>query len=261
MRISLIINPYKLTGEARGRINDVREWVGRNLEHAESPEDAECIITLGGDGTLLYAMGKFGPGRRYFGVNAGHLGFLTSSEYGSFQADMAEVFLEGRYSEQQSYGLSWEGGGLRGKAVNDAVLKSADNTRIADFTVSINGSLVCSPKSDGLIVSTPMGSTAYNLSVGGPVMNPCARGFILNNIATHSLNMRPLILESHDVVSIQPATEASLIIDGGFKGNINEPVTLRSDSEAYFILRHQRWDFYDVMKRKLHWGKRGGGDD
>ena len=248
MKILLMINKLKDSGSDRRKIAGILEWAGEHLDVTEDVREAECIVTLGGDGTLLYAMGQYGPAYRYFGINLRHLGFLTSSEASGYQSDMEAVFLKGDFKEQVSQGLMFKGNGYHGRSVNDVVIKSADATKVGDFDVYINGTHVCRPKSDGL-------------SVGGPIMNPGATGFILNNIASHSLSMRPVILGSKDRITVVPVSKGALVVDGTLKGEISDSVEIFTDPDLYHLLRVKDRDFYDVLKRKLHWGIGGGADD
>ncbi|HDS02905.1 MAG TPA: NAD(+)/NADH kinase [Firmicutes bacterium] len=256
MKISLISNPKRKEKWA-GKTEPLVQWFSHHTDVVEDPEKADWIVTLGGDGTLLYALSHFGTKKSYFGINLGHLGFLTSVDFSQTDTVLERVFLQNRYKVEHLRYLRYQGSDLKGRAVNDVVLKGLRVQDMVRYDVFLNGDFVCSQTGDGLIVSSPVGSTAYNLSVGGSIMHPETGGYILNSIATHSLGIRPLIMGEKHLLKIVPHQPMSLIIDGRLEGKTTDPVEVFPAEDAFSVIRTVDWDFYQVLRMKLHWGKRG----
>lgn len=223
--------------------------------------EAELIISLGGDGTFLRAA-RFVTGTEIpiIGINLGSLGFLTEIAWNRWQSAI-ELVTAGQYVLEERMLLACE---VRkndkkifaGTALNDVVIHRGAVTRVLHLTISIEGRYVGTYASDGLIVSTPTGSTAYSLSAGGPIVNPEMRCLILTAICPHTLSARPLIITENEVVTIsEPLLGGiSLIVDGHihFVLEKNDEVCVAKSTQGIKFLHLER-NFYGIVREKLKW--------
>lgn len=182
---------------------------GRNVVPSQVPEETECVITLGGDGTLIQAARDLVDLELpLIGVNMGHLGYLTQVSRSESVIPMLDSLLEDRYCVERRMMLEGrvEGpSGVRtGIALNDIVLTRKDVLQVLNFQVYLNRAYFNEYNADGIIACTPTGSTAYNLSAGGPIVAPGAELMVLTPICSHSLNSRSIVLSAEDEVSLRP---------------------------------------------------------
>ena len=256
MKIFLSVNPYKKK-KYNKLISDIEEWTKSNLNIVENISDADTVISLGGDGSLLYSINKYRGNFKFLGINLGHLGFLTSAIREDYKKILKDIFINKNFKEEKISYLKFENN-LDEIAINDIVIKATNNKSIIRMNLFIENEFIYKHTGDGLIISTPIGSTAYNLSVNGPILNPTMDSFLINNIAAHSLNVRPIILNEDESVRIEIIDkEASLIIDGRTDIKIKKDLKIFLSKNKISILRPQKWNFYNVLRKKLHWGKRG----
>ncbi len=174
------------------------------------PSDTECIIVLGGDGTLLRAARNlFMKNIPFLGINTGHLGYLTEGSGSTAQSLLEKVFADEFIIEERMLIrgdiVNADGSSECGCvfALNDITLNRNNSLKIIEFNLYVNGELLYNYSADGIIISTPTGSTAYNLSCGGPVAIPTSRLIIVTPIAPHSLNNRSLVLSADDRIEIE----------------------------------------------------------
>lgn len=220
-------------------------------------ENADFVITIGGDGTLLKAARVY-PHLPVFGINLGRLGFLA-------QANRDEIGLavdklkNGEYHIQKRMMLSAFDDKVT--ALNDIVIKGDSFSRTSRLYLFINDKPVCDYLADGLIISTPTGSTAYTLSAGGPVISPGLDAMVIVPICPHTLTARPLVIPADEVIKISSCETCSkmrLSADGQNTIDIapNEFVTVtKSKNEARLvILNRENNEFYSVLREKLQWG-------
>lgn len=171
--------------------------------------DAECVIVLGGDGTLLRAARKMvSKDIPFLGINSGHLGYLTEGDKSKAEDILDRVIADEYFVEERmmlSGRIVAPDGHTKaeGIALNDITLNRCRYLRIIKFKLYVNGEFLYYYTADGIIVSTPTGSTAYSLSCGGPVVEPTAKLFVITPIAPHSLNNRSLILSSNDRLELE----------------------------------------------------------
>jgi NAD+ kinase len=239
---------------------------GSGIPRADVPEGCDLVIVLGGDGTLLSAVRAIG--RReipLFPVNLGGLGFLTAISVDDLFPEL-ERALRGEHRVAKRKLLNSEV--MRdGKAIasfdalNDAVLTKSDIARMIDLDVYVDDQLVCAYKADGLIISTPTGSTAYSLSAGGPIIFPSVPAICLTPICPHMLTNRPVLVPETSrirVVSRGPDESVYLTIDGQVGTPIRERDTIVCHSSQYalHLIRPPRQMFFDVLRQKLKWGER-----
>jgi NAD+ kinase len=225
----------------------------------------DFLVVLGGDGTLLSAARAVAPlNIPILGVNLGSLGFLTEVPldelYPTLRAlDAKDCEIEVRSMIQA--GLYRNGGQLAdAHALNDVVISKTTIARLASFDIYINGAFVSNYRGDGLIVSTPTGSTAYSLAAGGPILMPQVHALEITPICPHSLSHRPLVVQDSVEIAIhvKSATdEAFLSIDGQVGVPVAEGDRLICRKSPYNTqLLRLRKSFFDVLRTKLKWGQR-----
>ena len=198
-------------------------------EYPSIPEQIDCILVLGGDGTLIRAAREFPSSDvPMLGINMGTLGYLTEVEIGDMESSIDQL-LSGNYHVEKRMLLQ---GNVQDKgqilALNDIVLTRSGNVRVIQFSVYVNGELLNTYRADGVIISTPTGSTAYNLSAGGPVVAPTASLIVITPICSHALNTSSIVLSAED--------EIVLVVGEGRDGNIEEAV-VSFDGEEEVIVR------------------------
>jgi NAD+ kinase len=244
------------------------DYLGRHdgLEREEVPKGCELMIVLGGDGTLLSAARAIaGLDIPLFAVNLGGLGFLTAITVDDLFPELERALRsEGRISMRRMLHVDLFRGERKVaeyEALNDAVLSKAAIARIMDIDVFANERLVCAYKADGLIISTPTGSTAYSLSAGGPVIYPTVGALCLTPICPHTLTNRPLIVPSEmplTVISKANDQDAYLTIDGQVGEPLmkNDRMECRMSDNSLRLIRPPKTMFFDLLREQLKWGER-----
>jgi NAD+ kinase len=223
--------------------------------------DADLIVTFGGDGTLLRGMRIAVPlDVPVFGVNTGRLGFLTEiDEHDDVLHELDEVF-SGRFQVEERVALeaavNGEGAHV---ALNDVVVRRGHNARMAPFGLSLDDETIARLPSDGIIVSTPTGSTAYFLSAGGPIISPGVDAFGIAALLPHTLFARPLIVPTTSTITITVDSEsmhANLDIDGTLAGDLSpgDRVTVRRAPRPVKFARTRADGFFSRLEEKLQWG-------
>ena len=229
-------------------------------------EGCDLVVVLGGDGTLLSAARAIG--RReipLFPVNLGGLGFLTAIPVEDLFPELERAFRgEHRIAKRKLLTTELVRQGevvARYEALNDAVITKASIARMIDLDAHVDNQFVCAYKADGLIISTPTGSTAYSLSAGGPIIFPAVPAICLTPICPHTLTNRPVIVPETSLIRVTsraPDEGAFLTIDGQVGAPIREGDTLvcRSSNYTLRLIRPPRMMFFDVLRQKLKWGER-----
>ena len=231
----------------------------------ELPAQVELVVVLGGDGTLLSMARAVGDlGVPLLGVNLGGLGFLTATTLDEMLPAL-EAFLAGRMAVDERMMLTARvvRNGQRlceYAALNDVVITKSAMSRIIDLAVSVEGQHATGYRADGLIISTPTGSTAYSLSAGGPILFPTMDALVLTPICSHTLTNRPIVLPGvHRVeVMLLADQEVMVTVDGQVGVNLRERDTVEVVKAAARIrlLRFPQKDFFSVLRTKLKWGAR-----
>lgn len=236
------------------------------LPRESVPEGCDLIIVLGGDGTLLSAARAIG--RRQiplFPVNLGGLGFLTAITTDELYPELERALRsEHRIGKRRLLTVEVERDGqvvASYDALNDAVLTKAALARMIDLDTHVDDQFVSVYKADGLIISTPTGSTAYSLSAGGPIIFPSVPAICLTPICPHTLTNRPVLVPETSVIrvlSYGPDESVFLTIDGQIGGPLRERdvVVCRSSHYCLMLIRPPRMMFFDVLRQKLKWGER-----
>ncbi len=231
------------------------------------PESSpNLVIVLGGDGTLIAAARAFARTRTpILSVNLGSLGFLTevplSDLYGTLDAwCQNSATIDSR--EMMHASLHRDGAVLKDwTALNDVVVAKGTIARMADFSVEIDAQLVATFRADGIIVSTPTGSTAYNLAANGPIVMPNVSATVVTPICPHLLTLRPIVVPSSSTVAIRVVgvpNETYITVDGqeAMELRLGDHVLCHRSENIVRLLRHQPNGLFNVLRSKLKWGER-----
>ena len=225
--------------------------------------DYDLVVVLGGDGTLLSAGRAVCPGVPILGVNLGRLGFLTEIARADLYPSLVEI-LAGRFAVEERSLLEInvdrkDGGSGSYRVLNDAVIAKSALSRIIELTLKADGGLVTTYRSDGLIISTPTGSTAYNLSAGGPIVNPLLPVVLLTPICPHTFSLRPIVVPDQSLIEVTLETEGAevyMTLDGqeGTTLKYLDKVRLIRAADGVRLVRLSGRTFYDNLRGKLRWG-------
>jgi len=240
------------------------DW--KSIEREEIPTDVEMIIVLGGDGTLLsVARQVWNKSIPILGVNLGGLGFLTEITLDELYPVLERV-VQNDFAVNEREVLN-AGVIRRGERIaefivlNDAVINKGALARIIDLETTVNGEYLSTFKSDGLIISTPTGSTAYNLSAGGPIVYPSLHTIIITPICPHTLTIRPIIIP--DDVKIRALLksrdeEVTLTLDGqqGFTLEFEDVVEVEKAEGRILLIKSPYRQYFELLREKLKWGER-----
>jgi NAD+ kinase len=239
--------------------------VGAGAEEMRDPGALDALLAFGGDGTLLRAARVLnGAPTPIFGVNLGKLGFLTTCRAEEF-TELLPRFARGEFEAEQRMtleALPHRADGSVGsplRALNDIVLHKGGFARILRLGISVNTERVGLLAADGLVISTPTGSTAYSLSAGGPIVEPTLESILVTPVAAHALAIRPFILPPTAVVDVQPddaPEEVMVTVDGqsGTKLGPQEWLSVRRSSQPVRIVRIDHTTFFGRLRAKMGWG-------
>ncbi len=230
------------------------------LEIDELRDKASFVIVIGGDGTILKAARFYSQyDTAIFGVNLGRLGFLSQVKPEDIEYAI-EKLIDSQFIIDKRIMLCVKD--TQFIALNDIVIKGDNISRTSRFYIHINNKPVCDYLADGVIISTPTGSTAYTLSAGGPVIEPSLNVFVIVPICPHTLNSRPLVIPSNESVMVstsQDCLRLHIVADGqnvmDIQDNKKNIIIQKSLKYAKLVLlKDERQDFYSVLRKKLHWG-------
>ncbi len=250
--------------ETGSMLEMANQGIGRN----ELSSQVDMILVLGGDGTLLAAARVIDEKKvPILAINLGALGFLTGTALEEMYTALEDV-LAGKAKRQRR--AQMQADVIRAgetishfRALNDVVLNKAAIARILDFDVLIDGGYAASYRADGLIFSTPTGSTAYSLAAGGPVVEPSVDALLITPICAHTLSNRPLVVP--DSVTIEatiktPRESVFLTVDGQVGVALRSDDTVRVSKSEYSVelIVPPRQTYFDVLRQKLKWGGKVG---
>jgi NAD+ kinase len=229
--------------------------------HPSEPYD--LVVVLGGDGTLLSVARSLTSPVPILGVNLGNLGFLTEINRSELYPAMVQV-LAGRFKTEERSLFDVElqrngSGSQRFRVLNDAVITKGALARIIELTLRIEGHLIARFRADGLIISTPTGSTAYNLSAGGPILSPLLPVAVLTPICPHALGLRPIVVPDTGAIEITLETqreEVYLTLDGqeGTTVGYRDVVSINRSAARIRLAKVSERGFFDNLRGKLRWG-------
>ncbi len=228
----------------------------------ELGRDCDLAVVVGGDGTMLgiaRQLARFGT--PLVGINQGRLGFITDVPIGQFAEALAPM-IAGDYEEEHRTMLAGEvwrddASIFEGFAMNDVVVSRGAAASMVELKVDIGTEFVANFRSDGLIIGSPTGSTAYALSAGGPILHPGIAGFVLVPIAPHDLSNRPIVLPDTGEISIEivAGRDASVSFDMQSLASLlhGDRVRVRRSADQVRFLHPRGWSYYATLRRKLHW--------
>jgi NAD+ kinase len=237
--------------------------VDLDMESLPGRGEVDYGLVLGGDGLMLLAGRAFAPiGVPIMGINVGKLGFLTETTLEDFEGALGDM-LEGRCTvlERMTLACALERAGrpvLEATVINDAVVARTSASRMVTIDFSVDGELVATYRADGIIVATPMGSTAYSLAAGGPILHPELEALVVTPICPHSLTNRPLVLPAGRRVSVEArewAEAPALTVDGQVSRSMRagDVVRVRRADAPVRLVCTGRNRFFETLRSKLDW--------
>ncbi|HYE61916.1 MAG TPA: NAD(+)/NADH kinase [Phycisphaerales bacterium] len=278
----LLVNPHKpAAATAAAEVRALIQQYGRLV--AELPADntplppaaleAELIVVFGGDGTLLSQARRAAlPGTSMLGVNMGRLGFLAEFDMPALREQAAGIFGAGELLIQEFSLIQVQVFGPRGErprfeevALNEAVLTAGPPYRMINLAFSIDGHTGPTISGDGVIISSPLGSTAYNLSAGGPILSPTVDAFAITPIAAHSLSVRPVVVPGHSRIEIKalkanrespdPNVGTTLVLDGQVQAPVGtgDRILITRHARKIRFVQNPRSDYWSRLIGKMNW--------
>jgi NAD+ kinase len=230
----------------------------------------DFVVVLGGDGTMLSVARSLRRVVPILGVNLGHLGFLTEVGRGELYPNLIRI-LSNDYRIERRWLFDVElcrpGGGKSSfQVLNDAVIAKSALARIIEMDVTVEGKSVARYRADGLIISTPTGSTAYNLSAGGPIIYPLLPVAVVTPICPHTLSQRPVVIPDEERIEVTLETareEVYLTLDGqeGTTMGYRDTVSVTRSTRHVSLIKTTERSFYDSLRGKLRWGGLSGGPE
>ena len=247
--------------------------LGKNLKldnsvkQADIPKHVELVIVFGGDGTFLSVSKQVNEYNiPILGINSGGLGFLTEFTLNELYPIMEKI-IEDDYEIEERGMLSatvYKKGKKFGSytVLNDLVINNGKVSRIIDLAIYAEGNLITTFKADGIIFSTPTGSTAYSLSAGGPIAHPTLPVTLITPICPHILTNRPLVVSNEMEITVKVLTVGSsyLTLDGQetVKVELNDEIKLKKSDSTVKLIKSPFRDYFSILKTKLMWGERYG---
>jgi len=253
----------------RGKIVCVENGVARGAQSCSKKKmaaKADLIISLGGDGTLLnIAPLVERPEVPILGVNMGGLGFITEVAVDEFEAVLGKT-LDGDYEVEKRMTLEVRVYGKKGRrykfrVLNDVVIAKGARSRIIDLETYVGDDYLCTYRADGLIISTPTGSTAYSLAAAGPILEPTLGAIVLAPICPHTLTNRPIVVPSNAAIRVTLRSFGDTVIlipDGqpGVRLNNGDKVEARDYGLPVSLIKLPSRSYYEILREKLKWGER-----
>ena len=231
------------------------------VEHPEFPKDTDCVLVLGGDGTLIRAARELREQDvPMIGINLGTLGYLTEVELQNIDSAIAHIIHEKLPEEKRMMLKGIVCGQYEDTALNDIVLTRLGTLRIIRFNIYVNGELLNAYQADGVIVSTPTGSTGYNLSAGGPIVQPTASMIVITPICSHALNTRSIVLSADDEIVIEigqgrdgKLEEAVVSFDGDHHVQVKtgDRIVIRKAKDTTKLLKLSKISFLETLRKKM----------
>ena len=233
-----------------------------SLSPAQVGAECDLAFVVGGDGTMLGIARQLARhGTPLVGINQGRLGFMTDVPVSQFAQILAPM-IAGDYEEERRTMLEggvWRDGHsiFEGFAMNDVVVSRGAAASMVELKIDIGDEFVANLRSDGLIVASPTGSTAYSLSAGGPILHPGIAGWVLVPIAPHDLSNRPIVLPDTGEISVEivAGREVSVSFDMQSLASLihGDRISVRRSAHQVRFLHPRGWSYYATLRRKLHW--------
>ncbi len=238
---------------------DYKSVFGKRLSERSILKEADLVIAIGGDGTLLSSARKFGYyGIPVLGINLGNLGFLTDVPPEELTVSIQKI-LQNNFEKEERFFLEAQVNTNKdkGKALNEVVIHSRKIAQLIEYELFIDNKFVYRQPADGIIISTPTGSTAYSLSASGPIIHPSVKGICLLPMFAHSLNSRPLIVDDDSKIQIKVCKKgnASLSLDShqNYTLKHGDIITVQKAENKLTLIHPEGHDFYSSCRNKLGW--------
>jgi len=246
--------------------NGLTRGAAQSCSKKQMAAHADLIISLGGDGTLLnIAPLVERPEVPILGVNLGGLGFITEVAVDELEAVLSKT-LDGDYEVEKRMTLEVRVQGKKGRpskfrVLNDAVIAKGARSRIIDLETYVGDDYLCTYRADGLIISTPTGSTAYSLAAAGPILEPTLGAIVLAPICPHTLTNRPIVVPSNAAIRVTLRSSGDTVIlipDGqqGLRLNNGDQVEARDCGLPVSLIKLPSRSYYEILREKLKWGER-----
>ena len=239
------------------------EVAAATLDLAGLGAACDLIVVVGGDGTLLHTARELAPADvPLLGINLGRLGFLVDISPNHLEERLDQI-LAGEYHADARAMLDVTTDGVEGRAVNDIVVHKWNSVRMIELETYIDGQFVNAQRSDGVIVSTPTGSTAYALSGGGPLVHPALDALLIVPICPHTLSNRPLVVGGHSHIELRIRDYEHELVRLTCDGQTNLPLAedrgihIRRSQHRVKLLHPRGYDHYSILRAKLGWGGHG----
>ncbi|WP_416308265.1 NAD(+) kinase [Neptunicella sp. SCSIO 80796] len=230
-------------------------------------EQADLAIVIGGDGSMLGAarvLARFNVA--VVGVNRGNLGFLTDLDPEDFEPQLDNIFA-GKFKTEQRFLLETEvyrHGKMNShnSSVNEAVLHPGKVARMIEFEVYIDNNFVFSQRSDGLIIATPTGSTAYSLSGGGPILTPNLDALVMVPMFPHTLSCRPIVVDANSTVCLKVSENNTETLQISCDGHVTlsvlpgDEIRIRKSQDKLSLIHPENYNYFKVLRNKLGWGSK-----
>jgi len=222
----------------------------------------DMLISLGGDGTILRSARLLAPSKTpILGINLGKLGFLAEVSLDELDECLDEI-LRNEYTIETRMMLQSQGNGMKTTftALNDVVVSKYGASRVMDIETYVNDEFLATFTGDGIIISTPTGSTAYALANGGPIVTPRNRSMTISPICPHTLTARPVIVPDDSIITLKVLSSVAgiqLTADGQQEKQLSSPATVTVKKAPFEtrLVKRSKTNYYDVLSRKLHWGR------
>lgn len=248
--------------------NQIRNYIEENggacivaAENGQISKDVDCILVLGGDGTLIRAAREWHSlGIPFLGINMGTLGYLTEAEVANVEESLHVLMHDNTYVEERMMLTGVLNDELTDMALNDIVVTRFGAPHLIHFNIYVNGELLNTYHSDGVIVSTPTGSTAYNLSAGGPIVEPTASMIVVTPICSHALNTSSIVLSADDEIAIEITEgrhgrieQAGISFDGehNIEVQAGDRIVIRKANAKTKLLKLSKDSFLEILRRKM----------
>jgi NAD+ kinase len=238
------------------------KFVGKAVSEKDLPARCDMLISLGGDGTILRLARQVAEkGTPLLGVNLGKLGFLAEVSVEDLDACLSEV-LKGDYFvvERMMLQTTILKNSKTYLALNDIVVDKFGSSRVLNFETHVNGEYLATFTADGIILSTPTGSTAYAMANGGPIVTPHNKAITISPICPHSLTARPVIVPDDSVIRIKvvsPENKVRITADGQDEVLVRPPTEIRVKRSPLSarLVKRRNTSYYDILRKKLNWGQ------
>lgn len=252
----------KKGGTAKSLISNLRRGPGEDFSLSEIPEDTECVLVLGGDGTLIRAATKVESLQiPLIGVNLGTLGYLCELEASTVFPAIDRLMEDDFITEERMMLTGHQAGGEDAKvALNDVVIHRTGDLSILSLHIYVNGAFLNTYHADGIIIATPTGSTGYNMSAGGPIVDPRAKMLLLTPINAHNLNSKSIVLGAEEVIEIEIGSRrsekdecAAISFDGDpvAQMRVGDRFVVSQASHITRICKLSNKSFLELLRKKM----------